>query len=207
VSNTVLLNRWTASTRFISFIPPAPPENRRGQLHTTGGYLTGVYITSKWVFDLKPDDIYWCTADIGWVTGHSYIVYGPLANGATVVMYEGSPDWPDKDRFWDIVERRHVTILYTSPTAIRQFMRWGPEYPARHDLSSLRLLGTVGEPINPEAWMWYHEHIGRGALPDRRYLVADRNRDDLDHAAAWPHDDQTRFGDAAVPGHRARYSR
>ena len=137
----------------------------KGQLHTTGGYLTGVYITSKWVFDLKPDDIYWCTADIGWVTGHSYIVYGPLANGATVVMYEGSPDWPDKDRFWDIVERRHVTILYTSPTAIRQFMRWGPEYPARHDLSSLRLLGTVGEPINPEAWMWYHEHIGRGRCP------------------------------------------
>lgn len=137
----------------------------KGQLHTTGGYLTGVYITSKWVFDLKPDDIYWCTADIGWVTGHSYIVYGPLANGATVVMYEGSPDWPDKDRFWDIVERRHVTILYTSPTAIRQFMRWGPEYPARHDLSSLRLLGTVGEPINPEAWMWYHQQIGGGRCP------------------------------------------
>ncbi|MCX7624414.1 MAG: acetate--CoA ligase [Thermomicrobium sp.] len=137
----------------------------KGQLHTTGGYLTGVYITSKWVFDLKPDDIYFCTADIGWVTGHSYIVYGPLSNGATVVIYEGSPDWPDKDRFWDIVERRHVTILYTSPTAIRQFMRWGPEYPARHDLSSLRLLGTVGEPINPEAWMWYHQHIGGGRCP------------------------------------------
>jgi len=137
----------------------------KGQLHTTGGYLTGVYITSKWVFDLKPDDIYFCTADIGWVTGHSYIVYGPLANGATVVIYEGSPDWPDKDRFWDIVERRHVTILYTSPTAIRQFMRWGPEYPAKHDLSSLRLLGTVGEPINPEAWMWYHQHIGGGRCP------------------------------------------
>ncbi|MCM8746622.1 acetate--CoA ligase [Thermomicrobium sp. CFH 73360] len=137
----------------------------KGQLHTTGGYLTGVYITTKWIFDIKDDDIYWCTADIGWVTGHSYIVYGPLANGATVVMYEGSPDWPEKDRFWDIVERRHVTILYTSPTAIRQFMRWGPEYPARHDLSSLRLLGTVGEPINPEAWMWYHEHIGGGRCP------------------------------------------
>ncbi len=137
----------------------------KGQLHTTGGYLTGVYITSKWVFDLKPDDIYFCTADIGWVTGHSYIVYGPLANGATIVIYEGSPDWPDKDRFWDIVERRHVTILYTSPTAIRQFMRWGPEYPAKHDLSSLRLLGTVGEPINPEAWMWYHQHIGGGRCP------------------------------------------
>ncbi|MCS7051382.1 MAG: acetate--CoA ligase, partial [Thermomicrobium sp.] len=137
----------------------------KGQLHTTGGYLTGVYITAKWVFDLKPDDVYWCTADIGWVTGHSYIVYGPLSNGATIVMYEGSPDWPDRDRFWDIVERRHVTILYSSPTAIRQFMRWGPEYPARHDLSSLRLLGTVGEPINPEAWMWYHEHIGGGRCP------------------------------------------
>ncbi len=137
----------------------------KGVLHTTGGYLVGTYLTTKWVFDLKEDDIYWCTADIGWVTGHSYIVYGPLANGATVVMYEGAPDFPDKDRFWDIVERRKVTILYTAPTSIRSFMRCGTEYPEMHDLSSLRLLGTVGEPINPEAWMWYYQHIGGERCP------------------------------------------
>jgi acetyl-CoA synthetase len=137
----------------------------KGQLHTTGGYLTGVSLTHQWIFDLKDDDVYWCTADIGWVTGHSYIVYGPLANGATVVMYEGSPDYPDKDRFWALVEKHGITIMYTAPTSIRTFMRWGTEYPARRDLSSLRLLGTVGEPINPEAWMWYHEHIGHGKCP------------------------------------------
>ncbi|MBX6341974.1 MAG: acetate--CoA ligase, partial [Thermomicrobiaceae bacterium] len=137
----------------------------KGVLHTTAGYLLGTYLTTKWIFDLKEDDIYWCTADIGWVTGHSYIVYGPLANGATTVMYEGAPDYPDKDRFWDIVERRKVTILYTAPTSIRSFMRWGTQYPEKHDLSSLRLLGTVGEPINPEAWVWYHEHIGGGRCP------------------------------------------
>ena len=137
----------------------------KGVLHTTGGYLVGTYLTTKWVFDLKEDDIYWCTADIGWVTGHSYIVYGPLANGATVVMYEGAPDYPDKDRFWDIVERRKATILYTAPTSIRSFMRLGPEYPEKHDLSSLRLLGTVGEPINPEAWIWYYKYIGGGRCP------------------------------------------
>jgi acetyl-CoA synthetase len=117
------------------------------------------------VFDLKDEDIYWCTADIGWVTGHSYIVYGPLANGATVVMYEGSPDYPDKDRFWEIVEKYRVTVLYTAPTSIRMFMKWGTEYPAKHDLSSLRLLGTVGEPINPEAWVWYNENIGHDNCP------------------------------------------
>ncbi|MDI3339529.1 MAG: acetate--CoA ligase [Sphaerobacter sp.] len=137
----------------------------KGVLHTTGGYLVGTALTSKWVFDLKDEDVYFCTADIGWVTGHSYIVYGPLANGATSVMYEGAPDWPDKDRFWDIVERRAVNVFYTAPTAIRSFMRWGPEYPAKHDLSSLRLLGTVGEPINPEAWIWYQQHIGGGRCP------------------------------------------
>ncbi len=137
----------------------------KGVLHTTGGYLLGVHLTTKWVFDLKDEDYYWCTADIGWVTGHSYIVYGPLSNGGTSVMYEGAPDWPDKDRFWAIVEKYRINILYTSPTLIRTVMKWGPEYPARHDLSSLRLLGTVGEPINPEAWMWYHEHIGRGRCP------------------------------------------
>ncbi len=137
----------------------------KGLLHTTGGYLVGTYLTTKWVFDLKEDDIYWCTADIGWVTGHSYVVYGPLANGATTVMYEGTPDYPDKDRFWDIVERRKVSVLYTAPTAIRGFMGWGAEYADKHDLSSLRLLGSVGEPINPEAWVWYHEHIGRERCP------------------------------------------
>ncbi|HEV8354763.1 MAG TPA: acetate--CoA ligase [bacterium] len=137
----------------------------KGIVHTTGGYMVGTYLTTKWIFDLKDDDVYWCTADIGWVTGHSYIVYGPLANGATGVMYEGSPDFPDKDRFWSLVERYRVSVIYTAPTAIRTFMKWGPDYPARHDLTSLRLLGTVGEPINPEAWIWYHVHIGGERCP------------------------------------------
>lgn len=137
----------------------------KGIVHTTGGYLVGAYATTKWVFDLKDEDVYWCTADIGWVTGHSYVVYGPLANGATVVMYEGAPDWPQKDRFWEIVERYGVTIFYTAPTAIRAFMKWGTEWPAKHDLSSLRLMGSVGEPINPEAWVWYHLHIGNSRCP------------------------------------------
>jgi acetyl-CoA synthetase len=138
----------------------------KGILHTTGGYLTGCAATHKLVFDLKPDDdVYWCAADIGWVTGHSYIVYGPLCNGATSVMYEGAPDYPDKDRWWEIVERYKVTILYTAPTAIRACIKWGSEYPERHDLSSLRLLGTVGEPINPRAWLWYHKVIGGERCP------------------------------------------
>jgi acetyl-CoA synthetase len=137
----------------------------KGIVHTTGGYLVGTYATAKWVFDLKDDDVYWCTADIGWVTGHSYVVYGPLANGATVMMYEGAPDWPQKDRFWELIERHGVTVFYTAPTAIRAFMRWGTEWPARRDLSTLRLLGTVGEPINPEAWIWYHQNIGRERCP------------------------------------------
>jgi acetyl-CoA synthetase len=137
----------------------------KGIMHTTGGYLVGTYATTKWVFDLKDDDVYWCTADIGWVTGHSYVVYGPLANGATVLMYEGAPDWPQKDRFWELIERYGVTVFYTAPTAIRAFMRWGTDWPAKRDLSTLRLLGSVGEPINPEAWMWYHDHIGRGRCP------------------------------------------
>ena len=137
----------------------------KGIMHTTGGYMTGTYATTKWIFDLKEDDVYWCTADIGWVTGHSYIVYGPLANGATSVMYEGSPDHPDRDRFWAIVEKYGCTICYTAPTAIRTFMRWGEEYPNRHDMSTLRLLGSVGEPINPEAWVWYWQHIGGGRCP------------------------------------------
>ena len=137
----------------------------KGIVHTTGGYLVGAYTTSKYVFDLKEDDVYWCTADIGWVTGHSYIVYGPLANGATSVMYEGTPDYPDRDRFWAVVEKYGCTILYTAPTAIRTFMKWGEEYPERRDLSTLRLLGTVGEPINPEAWVWYWQNIGQGRCP------------------------------------------
>jgi acetyl-CoA synthetase len=137
----------------------------KGIVHTTGGYLTGVNATTRMVFDLKEEDVYWCTADVGWVTGHSYIVYGPLSNGASVVMYEGTPDWPDKDRFWRVVEKYGVTILYTAPTAIRTFVRWGDEYPKRCDLSSLRLLGSVGEPINPEAWVWYWKVIGAGRCP------------------------------------------
>jgi acetyl-CoA synthetase len=138
----------------------------KGIMHTTGGYLTQVAFTHKYVFDLHPDtDIYWCAADIGWVTGHSYIVYGPLTNGATSVIYEGVPDAPGRDRLWDIAERYGVTILYTAPTAIRTFMKWGAQEPEKHDLSKLRLLGSVGEPINPEAWMWYHEHIGGGRCP------------------------------------------
>jgi acetyl-CoA synthetase len=137
----------------------------KGIVHTTGGYLVGTYATTKWVFDLKEHDVYWCTADIGWVTGHSYVVYGPLQNGATVVMYEGAPDWPRKDRFWEIVERYGVTIFYTAPTAIRAFMRWGTEWPQKRDLSSLRLIGSVGEPINPEAWIWYYRFIGGERCP------------------------------------------
>jgi acetyl-CoA synthetase len=137
----------------------------KGITHTTAGYLTGTMATSKLIFDLKDDDLHFCTADCGWVTGHSYIVYGPMANGATVLMYEGAPDTPDKDRFWRIIEKHKATILYTAPTAIRAFMKWGTQYPERCDLSSLRLLGSVGEPINPEAWMWYHEHIGGGRCP------------------------------------------
>ncbi len=137
----------------------------KGVVHTTGGYLTQVTATTKYVFDLKEDDVWWCTADCGWVTGHSYLVYGPLSLGVTGVMYEGAPDWPEKDRFWSIVEKYGVTTFYTAPTAIRAFMKWGTDWPAKHDLSSLRLLGTVGEPINPEAWMWYQEHIGGKRCP------------------------------------------
>jgi acetyl-CoA synthetase len=137
----------------------------KGIAHTTGGYLVGVYATTKWVFDLKDDDVFWCTADIGWVTGHSYVVYGPLANGATAMMYEGTPDTPHRARFWELIEKHRVSVFYTAPTAIRAFMKWGPEHPQKHDLSSLRLLGSVGEPINPEAWIWYHLYIGREKCP------------------------------------------
>ena len=137
----------------------------KGIVHTTGGYLTQVSATCRWVFDLKEDDVFWCTADIGWVTGHSYVVYGPLSNGATIVMYEGAPDWPGRDRLWDMIARYGVTIFYTAPTAIRAFMKWGTDHPKRHDLTTLRLLGSVGEPINPEAWIWYHEQIGLSRCP------------------------------------------
>jgi acetyl-CoA synthetase len=137
----------------------------KGIVHTTGGYLTQVAATTRHVFDLRDEDVFWCTADIGWVTGHSYVVYGPLANGATVLMYEGAPDWPERNRFWKLIERYGVTVFYTAPTAIRAFMKWGDQHPAGHDLSTLRLLGSVGEPINPEAWIWYHEKIGHGRCP------------------------------------------
>ena len=156
----------------------------KGILHTTGGYLTHVTTTAKAIFDLKDDDVYWCTADIGWITGHSYVVYGILANGATTLMYEGTPTHPGPDRFWDIIERHKV-----SPSSTRRRRRsapscaWGDEHPKKHDLSSLRLLGTVGEPINPEAWMWYHRVIGGGTLPDRRHLVADGDGRHHDHPA------------------------
>lgn len=137
----------------------------KGIIHTTGGYMVYTYLTMKYIFDIKPEDLYWCTADIGWVTGHSYVVYGPLLNGATCLLYEGSPDWPERDRFWELIERYGVTIFYTAPTAIRTFIKWGDDLPQKHDLSSLRLLGTVGEPINPEAWIWYHNIIGGGRCP------------------------------------------
>jgi acetyl-CoA synthetase len=137
----------------------------KGILHTTAGYLLQAHLTTKWVFDLKDEDLYWCTADIGWVTGHSYVVYGPLSNGASVLMYEGAPNFPEPDRFWSLIERHRVNVFYTAPTAIRAFIRWGEQWPAKHDLSSLRLLGTVGEPINPEAWMWYRKTIGHERCP------------------------------------------
>ncbi len=137
----------------------------KGLVHTTGGYSVGNYLTTKWIFDLKDEDTLWCTADIGWVTGHSYIVYGPLQNGATTLMYEGAPNFPEPDRFWSIIDRHQVNILYTAPTAIRTFIKWGDQWPNKHNLQSLRLLGTVGEPINPEAWMWYREVIGHNRCP------------------------------------------
>ncbi len=137
----------------------------KGIVHTTGGYLTHTACTTRYVFDLRDGDVFWCTADVGWVTGHSYVVYGPLAIGATVLMYEGAPDWPERDRFWRLIHKYGVTVFYTAPTAIRAFMKWGEDLPAKHDLSTLRLLGSVGEPINPEAWMWYHKHIGRERCP------------------------------------------
>ena len=179
----------------------------KGILHTTGGYLLGATVTTKYVFDLRDEDIYWCTADVGWVTGHSYVVYGPLANGATTLMYEGAPNWPEPDRFWQIIDEYGVTILYTAPTAIRAFMKWGDEWPAKHDLSSLRLLGTVGEPINPEAWMWYHKVIGGGRCPIVDTWWQTETGAHHDHAAARRHPDQARHGHAAVLRRRCRRRR
>jgi acetyl-CoA synthetase len=162
---TARLSRSIASTRFSSSTPAAPPGKPKGILHTTGGYLLQAYTTCKYVFDLRDEDVYWCTADVGWVTGHSYVVYGPLAMGATSLMFEGAPNWPENDRFWKIIAEYGVTVFYTAPTAIRAFIRWGDAWVEKHDLSSLRLLGTVGEPINPEAWMWYHQIVGGGRCP------------------------------------------
>ena len=179
----------------------------KGIVHTTGGYLTGVYATTKWIFDLHDTDVYWCTADIGWVTGHSYIVYGPLANGATTVMYEGTPDYPDKDRFWRIVEKYGVTIFYTAPTAIRTFMRWGDEYPKRCDLSSLRLLGIGRRADQPRGLGLVLEGHRRRPLPGGGHLVADGDRPHPDHAAARDHHAQARLGHPALPGHRGRRGR
>ena len=176
----------------------------KGVVHTTGGYSVGTYLTTKWVFDLKEEDIYWCTADIGWVTGHSYIVYGPLQNGATSLMYEGAPNFPEPDRFWRIIERHKVNIFYTAPTAIRTFIKWGDEWPKKHDMSSLRLLGTVGEPINPEAWMWYREMIGGNRCPIVDTWWQTETGHDHDLAASRRDPDQAGFRDAAVSGRRAR---
>ena len=180
----------------------------KGILHTTGGYLTGVAYTTRYVFDLQPDeDVFWCGADVGWVTGHSYIVYGPLLNGATSVMYEGAPDYPDKDIWWEIIERYGVTIFYTAPTAIRACIKWGAEYPGKHDLSSLRLLGTVGEPINPKAWLWYHKVIGGERCPIVDTWWQTETGHILIIAAAGHHRHQAGVGDDAAAGRRGRRRR
>ena len=170
----------------------------KGVLHTTGGYLVYAAMTHQYVFDYHDGDIYWCTADVGWVTGHSYIVYGPLANGATTLMFEGVPNYPDASRFWEVVDKHKVNIFYTAPTAIRALMREGDEPVKRTSRTSLRLLGSVGEPINPEAWLWYHRVVGDEPLPDRRHLVADRDRRHPDHAAARRHAAEARLGHAAL---------
>ncbi len=170
----------------------------KGVLHTTGGYLTFVSMTHQYVFDYHDGDIYMCTADVGWVTGHSYIVYGPLSNGATTVMFEGVPNYPDSSRFWQVVDKHKINIFYTAPTAIRALMREGEAPVKKTSRKSLKLLGTVGEPINPEAWLWYHRVVGDGSRADRRYLVADRDRRHPDHAAARRYGAQARLGDAPV---------
>jgi len=177
----------------------------KGILHTTGGYLTQCAYTNAVIHDVHPDtDVFWCTADVGWVTGHSYIVYGPLALGATQVMYEGTPDTPHQGRFWEIIEQQKVSVFYTAPTAIRTFMKWGEDVPAKFDLTSLRLLGSVGEPINPEAWMWYRRVIGGDQTPIVAHLVADRDRRDHDQPVARCHGDPPRLGPDRCPRDRRR---
>ena len=174
----------------------------KGIMHTTGGYLTQASYTHYNVFDVKPEtDVFWCTADIGWVTGHTYIVYGPLSNGVTQVLYEGTPASPNEHRHFEVIEKYGVTIYYTAPTLIRTFMRWGRELPDAHDLSSLRLLGTVGEPINPEAWRWYRDALGGNRTPDRRHLVADRDRGGDDLAAAGCRRGEAGLGDGTAARH------
>ena len=179
----------------------------KGVLHTTGGYLVYTSMTHEYVFDYRDGEVYWCTADVGWVTGHSYIVYGPLANGATTLMFEGVPNYPDPSRFWQVVDKHKVSIFYTAPTAIRALMREGEDYVRKTSRKSLRLLGTVGEPINPEAWLWYYDHVGERALPDRRYLVADRNRRHPDHPDPRRDAAEAGLGDAAVLRRRAGHRR
>ena len=179
----------------------------KGVKHTTAGYNLFAKKTMEWVFDVRDEDVYWSTADIGWITGHSYVVYGPLSAGVTTLIYEGAPDAPDKDRWWEMIERYRVTILYTAPTAIRTFIKWGDQYVDRHDLSSLRLLGSVGEGINPEAWMWYLREDRRRAVPDRRYLVADRDRRHHDEPAARRDPAEARQLHQAVARHRSRGGR
>ena len=176
----------------------------KGVQHSTGGYLLQAMLTMKWVFDYKPTDVFWCTADVGWVTGHTYITYGPLAVGATEIMFEGVPTYPDAGRFWKMIQDHKVSVFYTAPTAIRSLIKAGGDLPKKYDLKSLRILGTVGEPINPEAWMWYYETVGGGALPDRRHLVADRDRRPHDHAAAGRDAAQARLVHAAAAGHHGR---
>ncbi len=179
----------------------------KGVMHTTGGYLLYAAMTHELIFDYHPEQVYWCTADIGWVTGHTYIVYGPLANGATSILFEGVPSYPTPDRFWSVVEKYKVNIFYTAPTALRSIAREGDDWVKKHDLSSLRVLGTVGEPINPEVWLWYHDLIGGGTLPDRGHLVADRDRRHPHHPAARRHEDQAGFGHPALLRRRAVHRR
>ena len=189
-------SRWTPRTCCTSSTPRGSTGKPKGIIHTTGGYLAGIAATHKWVFDLKEDDVYWCTADVGWVTGHSYVVYGPLANGATTVMYEGTPDFPDKDRFWRSIEKHGVTICYTAPTAIRTFMRWGDQYPDRTTSRACGCSAPWASRSIPEAWVWYREGDRRRPLPGRRHVVADRDRQHPDHAAARRHRAQAGLGDA-----------
>ena len=195
-------SRWTPRTCSTSSTRPARPGSRRASSTPPAAIWSAPTRRRSWSSTCSDDDVYWCTADIGWVTGHSYVVYGPLANGATVLMYEGAPDWPQKDRFWSIIERYGVTIFYTAPTAIRAFMRWGTEWPAQHDLSSLRLLGSVGEPINPEAWIWYHQLIGGERCPVVDTWWQTETGAIMITPLPGRHDAEARLGDAAVPRHR-----